>query len=705
MHAYTGGLVNLPQYEIPVVFDLSSMRTQENATQVPILKDHDISKGIGHSADVSISADGVSGTAVMSVPGYERDRVIEAAANGKEWQLSVGGSAPESSIRFVPEGQTFRMNNRTLQGPALAVTDYLLREITFVEAGADATGAIATLVAAYAAQGITQKEITMFEPWLAARGFKIDDLSAEGLATLRTQFASEQETPDDVDETIGETETENVDDAAIADSAGTADANDAVVESIRENSANEIERTGQLEALNAQFGGGNLTTTRDGREVSLLASGIREGWTPEKFELEARRRTRPQRMSPERNSGGGGNRIAMLAAMTFAIMAHGNGNVERDYRGNTSAREYLNASLMADPNSETRDRALNASHDFRHHSLIDLVASAMELDEIDCGSPKKSDRWFKAAFASNSVQDLFTQSTQALLLDSYMQSAETYSNFASLCSQVDVPNFMTNERKSVSPDSGELNKLNPTETAQDATLTAAGEEYKISRFALKWGIDDQDMINEQFGVFRTMPQYLGASSARLFGQAIAKLLLTNPNMKDAAAWLSTGAGNLRTGSALTAANMKAALTTFGTKVDGNVSLDLDPNLMFVPKALRFTAAEILNGAPLISGNTTPGTSANVLAGTIDSVVHSALLDNGFNDPDNRATAIAGEADCWFLADTRFPSIEVGHLQGSGRGPTIRTGTYENGRYGVWFDVKRDLGAAPIRRDSIQKNEA
>ena len=711
LHAYTGGLVNLPNYDVPVVFELSSMQTQPNVSQLPILRDHDVKRGVGHSADVSIGPDGVTGTAVMSVPGYDRDTVVAAADNGKEWQLSVGGSAPESSISFIASGQSFRMNNRTLHGPALAVKNYLLREITFTEAGADATGAFATLLAAYSPDA--KGKSTMFEKWLQARGFDLATLTVEGKAALMSQFNKENAagadtTGDDIDEPGESVDDADVDDA-IADSAGTTAANEAIADSVRETvretTAAEHERVGELETLNAQFGDGELRTTRNGQSVTLLAAGIRDGWDSNRFELEARRLARPQRMAPSRSGGGAGGRVAMLAAMTFAIMAHGNVAADRDYRGNGSAREYLNASLMADPNSDVRDAAMNASHEFRHHSLVDLVASAMELDDVECTAPKKSDRWFQAAFASNSVQDLFTQSTQAILLDSYMQNMATYANFAAIVDQVDVPNFLANERKSVSPDSGELNKLNPTETAQDATLTAAGEEYKISRFALKWGIDDQDMINENFGVFRTMPQFLGMSAARLFGQAIAKLLLTNPNMADAAAWLSTGAGNLRTSSALTAANLKAALTQFGTQTDGNVSLELDPNTLFVPKALRFTAAEIINGAPLITGNTTTQTSANVLAGTIDNVVHSALLDNGFNDPDDRSTAIAGEADGWFLFDTRYPAIEVGHLQGSGRGPTIRTGTYDNGRYGVWFDVKRDLGAAVIRRESVQKNEA
>lgn len=715
--AYTGGFVDLPVYDIPVVFDLATMQKQPNLSQVPLLKDHDSSKGVGHSDDVVIDAtSGVSGTGYMSVPGSFRDQIVEAADNGKEWQLSVGGTAGEGDIRFIEEGEKFTINNRGLQGPALLVSNYLLREISFVEAGADQTGAVAKLAAAYTAQ-IPKGESMTFEEWLSSLGIKIDALTAEGATKMRKQFEADQKLSDDDDAEESDdddTETDDVGaaeearDKAVADSAGTTEADKAVAESVRqttgETMAAEVERKEELETLNAQFG--NPKHNVNGKQVSLLATALRSGWDADKFELHARREARPQRMSPTRNEGGNSqSRVSMLAAMTFAIMSHASADVERDFRGNGSAREYLNASLLADPKSDSRDKAMNAAHDFRHHSLVDLVAAAMSLDEIDCTAPKRSDKWFEAAFSSNSVQDLFTQSTQAILLDSYMQNAATYANFASIVDQVDVPNFKANERKTVSPDSGELEKLLPTETAGDAILTAGGEEYKIARFAKRWGIDDQDMINEEFGVFRTMPQFLGMSAARLFGQAIAKLLLTNPNLKDGNAWLSSGAGNLRTSSALTAANVKAALTQFGTRTDGNVSLELDPNVLFTPKALRFTAAEVFNDAPLVTGENQTQTSRNVLAGIIDSIVHSALLDNGFNDPDERSTAIAGDATSWWLFDNRYRAIEVGHLQGSGRGPTIRTGTYSDGKYGVWFDVKRDLGAAPLRRESVQKNEA
>ena len=192
LEAYTGGLVNLPQYDIPVVFELSSMSMQPNLNQIPLLKDHDIHRGIGHAESVVIDASsGVSGTGIMSVPGEDRDVVVEAADNGKEWQLSVGGTASEDDIVLIAAGENFTANGRGLQGPALLVSNYLLREITFVEAGADATGAFATLLASFDSQSKQDDEMN-FEQWLKSLGIDMAALKAEGLATLRKQFEAEQ---------------------------------------------------------------------------------------------------------------------------------------------------------------------------------------------------------------------------------------------------------------------------------------------------------------------------------------------------------------------------------------------------------------------------------------------------------------------------------------------------------------------------------
>lgn len=707
MSAYTGGFVNLPDYELPVVFDLSTLKLQENASQVPLLFEHDELRGVGHF-DVSITAEGVTGTGYLSEPGPDNDRVVASARAGKEWQLSVGVSASMDSVEEIPDGQPFQANNRTLHGPALLVRGGLLRETSFVQAGADRDGAIATLVASLRSNS-TGAETMGFEAWVAEQGFELDKLTAKQLSSLRAQYEAQGNNLTDPDDIVPDEESAADESSKVDEESNEPATVPAAADDIANSAADEVDRVAEIQRVAASYPAEALTIERNGETINLQATALRERQTPAEFERDVLRNSRPQRMNASR----GGRRSSdtpdeMLSAMVLSIMASVNARTDFDFRGNQSAMTYFQASgargtMLADPEDAKRYRIWEASNRYRGASLFDMMASLMDAHDIDYGGAKGTDAFFKAAFASNTVVDLFTTSAQAVLLDTFMQNAATYDQLLSIARQVDVPNFKTNERKTVSPDSGEMEQLNPTGTAGDAHLTSSGETYSIARYAKKWGIDDQDMIDEEFGVFQEMPMFLGMQAAQLAGQVVCKLLLSNPNMADGSAWCS--GTSVRNSSALTNANMKAALTAFGTQTDGSVTLDLRPDTLVVPSALQFTAAETLDAAPLITGNTTTQTSRNVLAGRISRIIDTALIDNGFNDPADRSTAIAGNSTSWWLFDSRYPAIEVGHLRGTGRGPTVRTGTYENGKYGVWFDVKRDIGAAPLRRESAQRNNA
>ena len=705
--AYTGGPLKFAEFDAVAVIDIATLQLPENTTQVPLLLDHDFRQPVGHAPYDQLTVDpseGITAKGFASVDSPYRDRVVNSTADGFEWQLSIGGTAPEDEIEFYGEGQTVRVNNRTFAGPVVVIRNYLLKETSFLSMGADQTGAVARVALVAALRLKTEGSKMTFEAWLESKGIDIEGLTAKALQFLRDTFNEEQSAETDAEESAEDDSAEDADESAgtdVEDSAedATDDPLDEYERRMADVTADATERNEELVALNARFSPGQIEV--GGRQIPLLAHAQRNRWTSERFELECRRRERPAPRNTRRKETSGQGRAVILASMVYSVMERASCRIDREFKS-LSSRMYLNANFRLSPNDEARQRAMNAAYDYRHHGLIDLVADAMALDGVECSSPKKSDQWFRAAFSSNTVQELFTQSAQAILLDTYEQ---TGNKLAPIVRERDVPNFKTNERKSVSPDTGELEKLNPTGTAGDATLSASGEEYKIARFSKRWGIDDQDMINEDFGVFEDMPQFLGRSSARLFDQVIVKLLLSNPNLKDGAAWLSAAAGNLRTGSALSAANLKLALTDFSTLTDGSVNLELNPNVALVPSALRFLLAEILSAAARVTGENATTTSQNVLSNEIDRQIWSAMLDNGITDPDDRDTSIAGSATDWWLFDTQYPAIEVGHLMGTGRGPQIRSGVYSDGRYGVWFDVKRDIGAAPLRRESVQKNEA
>ena len=76
---------------------------------------------------------------------WARD-VARRGTNGFPWQASIGG--PVLEAEFVPDGQTVEVNGRTFEGPLHVVRRMTLKEISFVDSGAD--GETKAVVAAQA---------------------------------------------------------------------------------------------------------------------------------------------------------------------------------------------------------------------------------------------------------------------------------------------------------------------------------------------------------------------------------------------------------------------------------------------------------------------------------------------------------------------------------------------------------------------------
>jgi hypothetical protein len=60
---------------------------------------------------------------------------VGPARQGFPWQLSIG--ANPTRTRFVPSGETVRVNGRSIEGPVTVAEETELGEISFVAVGAD----------------------------------------------------------------------------------------------------------------------------------------------------------------------------------------------------------------------------------------------------------------------------------------------------------------------------------------------------------------------------------------------------------------------------------------------------------------------------------------------------------------------------------------------------------------------------------------
>lgn len=132
--AYSGGKMALPGWKHPVVVDLAGMEIPES---VPLLTNHEnrTSARVGMvAARIEEGVLAIEGEIVSS--NGQAAGILEQATAGADWQLSIGAEVKKSEL--VRAG-TRVVNGQEHAAPFHHVTESVLREVSVVAVGADAT--------------------------------------------------------------------------------------------------------------------------------------------------------------------------------------------------------------------------------------------------------------------------------------------------------------------------------------------------------------------------------------------------------------------------------------------------------------------------------------------------------------------------------------------------------------------------------------
>jgi hypothetical protein len=178
---YTGGALDLGNFSLPVVLDLS--QTTAPRQEIPALREHDIERIAGHTTQVEISAQRIRTAGVFSSDGEDAQQIIDLGKKAFPWQMSVGADA--ATFDRIPDGEKITVNGRSFKGPILVARGVVVREVSFVTLGADA----ATSAGVAAQRGGDQ---SMFETWLQSKAFDPATLSDAQKATLKAAYDAEQ---------------------------------------------------------------------------------------------------------------------------------------------------------------------------------------------------------------------------------------------------------------------------------------------------------------------------------------------------------------------------------------------------------------------------------------------------------------------------------------------------------------------------------
>jgi len=251
-----------------------------------------------------------------------------------------------------------------------------------------------------------------------------------------------------------------------------------------------------------------------------------------------------------------------------------------------------------------------------------------------------------SGFATHSISNVLAATYGKFLLQGYTAVEAVWDRIASIRSVSDyktVTGVRLNggfDFEDVGP-SGELKSADATDETRTIRAKLTGRMSSIAMV---------DIVNDDLGALTQVPSRLGRGAATKLNQDFwTEFAANNATFFRAE---TAGAGN-----ALQISSLRTATASYRklTDPDGN-PLGIMPSILLVPPELQITAAELMSGSLLITGENSTRTNVNVLAGRYQ-VVSSAYLTS---------------ATTWWLVanPAELPAMEVAFLNGQ-RLPTVQ----------------------------------
>jgi hypothetical protein len=687
MCAYSGGFM-FPEmglkYNGPVVVDIAGM---EYTLPLPAHLDHDTATPVGHVDTLDASSGELLASGVFSIEDGNTQKLIKSSQNGFPWKASVGLKINE--YKTIDEGQKLTVNGREFVGPFLLVTSSSLKEISFVTVpGDDETSA--KVLAKFG--GGT---MPTFEEWVTSLGLDPANLSEDLKSILTEQYqdkaedsvaSTESEKPEEVMQAEGEVMPEEKKDEAVASGAIDLTAQ-------RKEIAREQGRMSAISKLCASAGYPTIVVGK--AETDLAAHAIEQGWTADKTELhihrlnqlKAHRDARPY--GPAIHSTSKDSRTTLAALQGALLLRAGkdlDSKIFSDRRLNQEVPEFLKANI----NDPVRQRAMDAAWEFRDNSLVDLCAKALALDPSINSVPRGRLDMVRAAFSSNTVQNLFGSTFSAQVISSYAEIRDFTQGWTSESENIDMESH--NRLRLVAASNLEYLPINGE--AAHASRDLKTEATRVERFARQLEIDEADIMGDRFNQLSDTPRMFGLAAARVRPDLAANILLANANLSQTSrALFNSTDGNALTATPLARAGLQTAIATMAKFKDGDATINLAASHLVCPPDI-FDTANQLTQSPINATTTAEAGVMNPIYSYGIIPVGEARLANGVIDPVAK-TSRSGSTSTWYLASKEANTIDFVYLSAAGRAPMVRTSQLVNGKFGLNFDVRLYIGAKAL----------
>jgi hypothetical protein len=632
MVAYTGGLMRIEGFPHPVVVDLEGLAIDRQ--DIPVRLDHQSRQGVGHTQRVAVENGSLIAEGLVSRDtSWARD-VIRSGQNGFPWQASIGAAVIDA--QFIPNGQNVTVNGRTFDGPIHVVRKAILKEISFVDNGADSS--TSARIAANSKEQSSMTPGSQVTPGTQGN-------HATTAAVTDPKPATPQTTPPARPTTLAARATQDVSDAPTPD---TPEQQNPMMQ-MRKQMAEETRR---IQAIRS---------TCEGKHPDIEAQAIEEGWDVTKTELHVLRASRPQlpvAMHTKANQHAGNPQVFEAVA----LMASGLPNTRIE-------------AMYAEPILEAADKLRGIGvQEFCE------MASGQQLPRFR----RDASGWLQAAFSSASLPGVLSNIANKMLLEGYNYVEDAWRRIAKVAS---VNDFKEHSRYRMTG-SFKFEQVGPDGELKHGKLDEQKFGQRADTHGIMFALTRQMIINDDMGAFTDIPRQIGMGAAEAIADAVWGLWLRNPTQSDGNAFFHADHGNYLEGAdtALSVDGLTNAEVKFSeqTKPNGK-PLGMPANILLVPTALKVAAEMLMKSIQLNETTSTnkPKPTTNPHVGKFD-VVSSVYLAN--------ASFTGASSKAWYLlADpNRLPSIEVAFLNGVDR-PTVEKTDADFNSLGILFRGFIDFG--------------
>lgn len=602
-----------------VVIDLAGVAVPQPGGAIPILLNHDHREIIGHAVvtiDRSITAHGV-----VSGTGTAAQEFLGSAKNGFPWKSSIGLSVAKTV--FLKESETATINGSAVTGPITVVERSLLGEISVLPWPADQTSRVDVLAAATDQTG-RRRHGTMdpkFVHWLQESGFAVEQLTAAQVDTLEASYKAMQP----------------------------ADQPQDLLAARREQEAQETLRVAEIRKVCA------------GEHPELEAEAIRQGWGPEKVELQVLRAEREKAPAVHTPSREVPNLQVLEAA---AARTGGLQNIERAYD-----EKVLDAS----------DRL------FRHGiGLQQLLMEAASMSGCHLRYFRGNEEdILRAAFSTKSLSGILANTANKFLLEGFMHVEDAWRQIAERRS---VTDFKTVTSYRMTGDL-QFEEVGPAGEIKHGTIDEESYTNRAKTYGKMFAITRTDLVNDDLGALTAVPRRIGRGA----GLALNHVFWTE--FMDNSSFFTSGRGNYISGATTTvsSAGLTQGVTAFRklTDADGK-PLGTQPRILLVPPDVEVAANELfvstnINTSYAVTENIQRQPSANVFVGKYRPVVSTYLSNTSYTGYSTTA---------WYLlADPMdMATIQVAFLNGR-ETPVVESADADFNTLGIQMRGYFDFGVA------------